>query len=118
MMLAALKTLLEDEHYAVTTTNDGYKGIALHREYRPAVVLLDLKLPAITGLEILKEIRRTDSDAKVIIITGFASPEAIEEAKSLGAFGFYEKSRDVDELVGLITRAVTEIQGVPTRATS
>ncbi len=101
-----------DRHYSVTTTNDGYKGIALHRELKPDLVLLDLRMPAITGLEILKEIKRTDAEARVIIITGFATPEAMEEAKKLGAFGLYEKSRDVDELVGLISQAVAESRGV------
>lgn len=118
MMLNALKTLLEDEHYVVTTTSDGHKGIEIHREQRQEVVLLDLKLPSITGLEILQEIKRTNADAKVIIITGFSSPEAVEEAKSLGAFGFYEKSRDVDELLEIIRRAVTENHSMATKSSS
>jgi DNA-binding NtrC family response regulator len=118
MMLNALKTLLEDEHYRVTTTNDGHKGIELFREQRQDVVLLDLKLPSITGLEILQEIKSIEFDSKVIIVTGFSSPEAVEEAKSLGAFGFYEKSRDVEELLGLIRRAANESRSVATKSTS
>ncbi len=106
MMLSALRTLLEGVRYRVTTATDGNMGISMFRDHQPDVVLLDLKLPSISGIETLRQIKLIDSNAKVIVITGFSSPEAIEETKKLGAFYFYEKSSNVDELVQAVGKAV------------
>jgi DNA-binding NtrC family response regulator len=108
MMLNALTTLLQDEGLAVMTAADGSHGIMLYKEHRPEVILLDLRLPSITGVEVLREIKRINAGAKVIIITGYSAPEVLEETMRSGAFGFYEKSRDVDELLKLIQNALGE----------
>lgn len=118
MMLSALKTLLEDERYSVTTVNDGYKGYQLYKQHRYDIVLLDLKLPSVAGLDILQEIMEFDAEARVIIITGFSSAETAEEARNLGAIGFYEKSRDVEELVSMIQQAVVRNARVATKSSS
>lgn len=106
MMLSALRTLLEGVQYRVTTATDGNMGISMFRDHQPDVVLLDLKLPSISGIETLRQIKLINSNAKVIVVTGFSSPEAIEETKQLGAFYFYEKSSNVDELVQAVRKAV------------
>ena len=105
MMLNALTTLLETEDYTSITAIDGESGIALYREQHPDAVLLDLRLPAKTGIEVLKEIRRINAQAKVIIITGFPSPEVREESMKNGAFAFYEKSKDIGELLQALQKA-------------
>lgn len=105
MMLNALTTLLETEDYTSITAVDGESGIVLYREQRPDAVLLDLRLPAKTGIEVLKEIRRINAQAKVIIITGYPSPEVREESMKNGAFAFYEKSKDIGELLQALQKA-------------
>ena len=105
MMLNALTTLLDAEDYSTSTSRDGEEGIRSFREHKPDAVLLDLRLPSNNGIEVLKEIRRIDAKAKVIIITGYPSPEVKEEAMTNGAFFFYEKTRDVSELLNAVKKA-------------
>ena len=106
MMLSALRTLLESEDFEVMTSTDGDGGVRMYRENRPAAVLLDLRLPNKSGIDVLKEIILADKAAKVIIITGYPSAEVREETMSNGAFYFYEKNRDVAELLDAIQRAL------------
>jgi DNA-binding NtrC family response regulator len=108
MMLNALTTLLETEDYSTATAMDGETGIRMYREQQPDAVLLDLRLPTTNGIEVLKEIRRMNGRAKVIIITGYPSPEVREEAMANGAFYFYEKSKDVGELLQAVQKAIAE----------
>jgi sigma-B regulation protein RsbU (phosphoserine phosphatase) len=106
MMLNALTTLLEEENQSIITATDGHTGIELYRKQKPHLVLLDLKLPSITGIDVLKEIRKINREAKVIIITGYPTPEAAEESMRNGAFAFYDKSRDIGELSGAVRKAL------------
>jgi two-component system chemotaxis response regulator CheY len=73
------------------TTADGPQGIELYKKEKPDIVLLDVGLPTISGLEVLKQIKQFDPDAKIIMITGYPSSLMKEEAMSNGAFAFYEK---------------------------
>lgn len=106
MMLNALITLLETGEHTTITARDGESGTKMYREQKPDVVLLDLRLPTKNGIEVLKDIRQIDPKAKVIMITGYPTPEVRQEAMSNGAFYFYEKSKDVGELVGALERAL------------
>lgn len=105
MMLNALTTLLETEGFESVTALTGERGIEIFRNQRPNAVLLDLRLPVKNGIEVLKEMKRMDPTAKVIIITGYPTPEVKEEAMNNGAFYFYEKTRDISELIGALHRA-------------
>ena len=106
MMVNALTTLLETENVSIITSPDGEDGIRLYREHQPHVVLLDLRLPTKNGIEVLKDIRQINPRAQVIIITGYPSLEVREEAMVNGAFHFYEKSRDVGELLRAVQNAI------------
>jgi DNA-binding NtrC family response regulator len=110
MMLNALTTLLEAEDYETMTSPDGKGGIQSYRKHRPDVVLLDLRLPEKNGIEVLKEIRRVNARAQVIIITGYPSPEVKAEAFENGAFYFYEKTKDIGELLKAVQRALAPAQ--------
>jgi len=90
-MLNVLAHQLQDEGYSLFTTADGPHGIELYKNERPDIVLLDIGLPSIDGLEVLKQIKQFDADAKVIMITGYPSSMMREEAMRIGAFAFYEK---------------------------
>jgi DNA-binding NtrC family response regulator len=107
MMLNALTTLLETEEQTTVTAKDAESGISMYRQQKPDAVLLDLRLPTKDGIEVLKEIRLINANAKVIIITGYPTPEAREEAMANGAFFFYEKSKDIGELVSALAKALT-----------
>jgi DNA-binding NtrC family response regulator len=90
-MLNVLSNQLQDEGYILFTTADGPHGIELYKSEKPDIVLLDIGLPTIDGLEVLKQIKQFNTDAKVIMITGYPSSVMKEEAMRNGAFAFYEK---------------------------
>jgi DNA-binding NtrC family response regulator len=90
-MLNVLAIQLQDEGYLIFTTADGPHGIELYKKEKPDIVLLDIGLPSISGIDVLKEIKKFDIDAKVIMITGYPSSVMKEEAMSNGAYAYYEK---------------------------
>jgi len=106
MMLHPLSVYLTGSGYNVISTADGPQGITIYKREKPDVVILDLGLPTMDGLEVLKEIRGYDSKAKVIIATGYGSPNTVGEALSSGAFAFIDKPFDVESLIEIIKAAI------------
>ncbi len=106
IILNAMSLLLQTENHTVLTATEGDAGIQLFREQKPDAVFLDLRLEGKNGIEVLTELRQIDPNAKVIIITGYPSPEIKAEVMSKGAFFFYEKNRDVAELLQALHDAV------------
>ncbi len=98
--------LLQTENHTVITATEADSGIQLFREQKPDAVFLDLRLEGKNGIEVLSEIRQIDPSAKVIVITGYPSPEIKAEVMSKGAFFFYEKNRDVAELLQALHNAL------------
>jgi DNA-binding response OmpR family regulator len=91
VLLALLQNLLADEGYQILSTADGPRGVSLYKEHRPDLVLLDLALPSMNGLEVLKKIREFDEKARIIVVTGYGSAETAEVAYRYGASDFIHK---------------------------
>ena len=90
---SSLKTILEVDRdiNVVGIGNNGKQAIALYKEHKPDVALLDIQMPEKTGLEAAKEIIDFDPDAKVLFLTTFSDSEYIIKALSLGAKGYILK---------------------------
>jgi len=106
MMLSALSYFFRGEDYKVVTSPDGFQGIELFQKHKPDVVLVDLSMPSIHGLEVLDRIKNLDRDAKIVIITGYASSEVMQLSIDKGAFAFYDKTMDVEILREQVEKAV------------
>ena len=91
--------------HEVTVAHGGAEALALWNQRRPDAVFLDLRMPRISGLDVLRAIRNADADLVVVVITGHASPEERETAHRLGVTDFVEKpfylNRVGDALAGL-----------------
>jgi DNA-binding NtrC family response regulator len=74
----------------------------------PDVVVLDLRMPGIDGLEVLKRVKKYYPDVQVVILTGHGSDKDREEAERLGAFDYLEKPVNIDSLVTTIQKALAE----------
>src|SRR5213075_3230033 len=96
--LELLRRVLTREGYAVFATADGSQGIILYEYHRPAIVFLDLRLPSMSGMEVLRLIRSIDESAKVILISGYGTKESTEAALRLGALEFVEKTAHPDKM--------------------
>jgi len=90
--------LLVDEGYAVDAATGGDEGLALLRDARYDLVLLDLRMEGRSGLSVLDEIRRSGSDVPVLMLTGFATVDSAVQALKLGADDYITKPCDNDRL--------------------
>ncbi len=74
----------------------------------PDVVVLDLRMPGIDGMEVLRKVRAAKPDVRIIILTGHGTDATEEEAKKLGAFHYHKKPVEIDELLGTVKKAYRE----------
>ncbi len=86
------------EGYETFQAANGKEALALVREQMPDLVLLDMKIPGMDGLEILKKIKEINRDIKVIMMTAYGELDIIKQATDLGALMHFTKPFDIDEL--------------------
>ncbi|RPJ08671.1 MAG: sigma-54-dependent Fis family transcriptional regulator, partial [Deltaproteobacteria bacterium] len=106
-----LERILGEEHYHTVTAQDGGTALDFLREESIDLVFLDLKLPGISGLEVLKKIKELDPDLLVIVMTGYASVESAVEALKMGAYDYIKKPFKAD-VIKLIVRLALETQSL------
>jgi len=93
-----LEQFLVSEGYKVYLAFNGEEGLKKYQERKPDGVLLDIALPGKNGIEVLKEIKRIDPEANVIMITAYRDAEKVVEAFRLGAYDCIFKPFDFDYL--------------------
>lgn len=101
-----LKDILEYENYKVTTAEDGAKGLQLLQRNNYDVVLCDVKMPGIDGMELLDKVQVIAPDVPMIMISGHGNVEMAIEATKKGAFDFITKPPDLNRLLITIRNAV------------
>jgi DNA-binding NarL/FixJ family response regulator len=82
----------------VATASDGEEAVALAAEYRPDVVLMDLRMPRVNGIEAIARLRDTQPDVRAIALTTFADDESVLGALRAGARGFITKDASGDDI--------------------
>jgi len=105
-MREMLSKTLEADGYEVETAKDGERGVERAKEKKYDVVLTDLKLPRMDGIEVLTTLKELDNDVAVILMTAYGTIEKAVEAMREGAFDFLTKPFDTDHLSVLIKRAM------------
>jgi len=93
-----LHVMLRRKGHHVVTANNGQQGIELFRRERPQVTILDVEMPDMDGLAVLRAIRAVDSQASVIMLTGAGSDERKQQARALGVTEFLAKGFSLHEL--------------------
>jgi len=86
-----LKNFFERKSYIVFTANNGEAALEVVKEHRPHLVFLDIRMPKMDGLTVLRNIRAIDTSIKVIMVTAIEDDKTIAEAKSLGAVDYISK---------------------------
>lgn len=97
--LLVLQTLLEDEGYTVTALNDPETALAFLEESEVDVVITDLKMPKVTGHEVLKRVKSEHPHIPVLIMTAFGSIESAVDLMKYGAFDYLTKPFSNDDLL-------------------
>jgi len=98
VVLDSCTQVLADFDCQVTTVNNGAEGLKRLEELQPDLVFLDLKMPGLSGLEVLEQIRAKQAQTVVIVITGYATVSSAVEAMKKGAFDFLPKPFTPEEL--------------------
>jgi DNA-binding NtrC family response regulator len=109
-MCESLKTLLEMEGYEVqpfTNSGDAVKKLS---EDSFDLIISDIKMPGIDGIEILRQAHEHDPNLEVILITGYASLESAKDAVDKGAFSYLTKPLEFEELKISVTRSLEKRQ--------
>lgn len=105
-MLDVITEMLSKEDYTVFQADNGLKGLELIKDKNPDVVLCDMKMGEMNGMEVLKQARRDGSQALFIIITAYGSIVDAVECMKQGAFDYIVKPFEMDELRLLVRRAL------------
>ena len=105
----SVREVLSDEGYRVLGTADGVGLIEVINREKPALVLLDIWMPEIDGIELLKEIKKSEPNVKVVMISGHGNIHTAVTATKYGAFDFIEKPLSLDGLLLTVRRALDEL---------
>ncbi len=93
-----LQEVLDREGYEIFQAQNGPLALAIVQDHSPDLILLDMKIPGMDGLEILRNIRKMGIDTKVIMMTAYGELDLIQEAMEMGALAHFTKPFDIDEL--------------------
>lgn len=106
MVLSAFATLLalEDDLRVVGTAADGDAALALVIEQQPDILLTDIEMPSMTGLDVALRLRDTEVSTRVVIVTTFARGGYLRRALEAGVHGYVLKDAPVEHLAGVIRR--------------
>ncbi|NLI82827.1 MAG: sigma-54-dependent Fis family transcriptional regulator [Deltaproteobacteria bacterium] len=102
----SFERLLLQEGYAVQTAPTGEAAMAVIRQSALDLVIMDVCLPGMSGLEVLRTMRETDSRIPVIVMTAFGTTETAIEATKIGAFDYVLKPFEIPEILALMKRAI------------
>ena len=100
-----LSEALQKEGYQVSLAADGEQALELFRELIPDIVITDIRMPGLNGLEFLKSMRDLDPEAVVIVITAYGSIETAVTAMKSGAYDYITKPFSIDELTVVMDKA-------------
>jgi len=106
-------TILTDEGYEVTLAVKGEDGISQFKNALFDLVVTDIKMPGMDGLQLLQEIRKTGSKADVIMVTAYGEVESYLKAMSLGAAEYINKPIRIKELKRIVHKVLTERKARP-----
>jgi two-component system, NtrC family, response regulator AtoC len=104
--------LLTRMGHQVLLADNGQLGLQLFRQELPDVIVLDVKMPEMDGIEVLKQIRRVDLKQPVIVLTGDNSPETEREVRALGVSEFIVKGSSLASLGETLKRMIKAITPV------
>ena len=102
------KNFFKKRGIAVFTASGGGEALEFIRDEAPDLILLDVRMEEMTGIEVLRQLRGENNQSKVFMVTGVEDPDTIEEANTLGVLGYIHKPLVLDELEKLVLRELTD----------
>lgn len=103
-----LNEVFQKEGYKTFQAANGLQALDIVKKHAPDLVLLDMKIPGMDGIEILKRMKVLDPDIRVIIMTAYGELDMIQEAKDLGALTHFAKPFDIDDIRAAVRNNLPE----------
>ena len=104
-----VKDLFELRNYTVITATSGEKALELVKKESPNIIILDIRMPGVTGMDVLKEVKKTYPKIRVIMLTGVEDDATKNMAIGLGASGYLTKPYSYSELLDMSRKLIQEI---------
>lgn len=104
---AIVSLQLNEAGFNVDQASDGDEAITMLQANKYEIALLDIRMPRVNGIEVLKFLREHSPNTKAIILTGFADLELAMEAMELGAIDFFNKPFSIDDLIASVRQATS-----------
>lgn len=102
-----LNEVFQKEGYQTFQAANGFQAIDIVVNDKPDLIVLDMKIPGMDGIEILKRVKQIDKSIKVILMTAYGELDMIQEAKQLGALMHFAKPFDIDELRNAVRKQIS-----------
>jgi len=97
-----LDEFLTMQGYDVKTANCGEDAISIFKDIKPEAVLLDIRMPGITGIDVLRKMKDIDKNAKIIMLSAFGDVDTIQKTLQMGAFKYMQKPVDFKNLLNVL----------------
>lgn len=110
MLCELLRATLSRLGYEVLIASGGREGLDQYRRHRPQVTVLDLYMPDMNGVEVLRQIRHVDPQASVVMLTGGGTDALENQARTLGVTDLLQKGSSLDVLIGSLARIMQAAQ--------
>lgn len=101
-----LLEVFTDEGYEVSVATNGNEALEQAKEKKPAVILMDMKMPGMDGIDALKELKEIGLAERVIMMTAYGELELVTKAKELGAFAYVTKPFDIIKLCEMVSNYI------------
>jgi CheY-like chemotaxis protein len=101
-----LKEILLENDYDVFTAKDGEESIRITKKIKPDLILLDIRMPKMDGLEVAREIRKFNTDVKIVFLTAFESTELSKEAAKYDIVDYLVKPISSKNIIKVIEQAL------------
>jgi two-component system, response regulator, stage 0 sporulation protein F len=103
-----LNEVFQKEGYQTFQAANGVQALEIVTKHDPDLVLLDMKIPGMDGIEILKRMKVINPDIRVIIMTAYGELDMIQEAKDLGAITHFAKPFDIDDIRAAVRKHIPQ----------
>ncbi|WP_342433609.1 response regulator [Neobacillus sp. FSL H8-0543] len=103
-----LNEVFQKEGYQTFLAANGVQALDILNKHNPDLVLLDMKIPGMDGIEILKRMKVIEPDIRVIIMTAYGELDMIQEAKNLGAITHFAKPFDIDDIRAAVRKHIPQ----------
>lgn len=112
-ILSVLQTVLESNSHAVLSAQSGQAALDLVRQHHPELVISDIRMSPMSGMDLLRTLRQERPELPVIMLTAFTSPETIRESRELGATDHLSKPFTTQEVIKAVQRVLSAHEHEP-----